>query len=65
MDGLCIAALPDFFCDEAIASGRLVRLLPDWRFDESTLSIVTPPSPHRPARVKALIAFLRKELPQT
>jgi len=65
MDGLCIAALPDFFCDEAIASGRLVRLLPDWRFDESTLSIVTPPSPHRPARVEALIAFLRKELPQT
>lgn len=62
LDGHCIAALPDFFCDEAVASGRLVRLLPAWRFDESTLSIVTPPSPHRPARVEALIAFFRKEL---
>lgn len=61
-DGHCIAALPDFFCDEAIADGRLVRLMPDWQFDETTLSIVTPPSPHRPARVEALIAFLRGEL---
>lgn len=63
--GLCIAALPDFFCDEAIADGRLVRLMPEWQFDETTLSIVTPPSPHRPARVEALIAFLRNELPRT
>lgn len=62
LDGLCIAALPDFFCDDAIDCGRLVRLLPDWDFDETTLSIVTPPSPHRPARVEALIAFLRAEL---
>ncbi|GGB71406.1 LysR family transcriptional regulator [Blastomonas aquatica] len=62
--GLCIAALPDFFCDEAIADGRLVRLMPEWQFDETTLSIVTPPSPHRPARVEALIAFLRSELPR-
>lgn len=64
LDGLCLAALPDFFCNDAIADGRLLRLLPDWRFDETTLSIVTPPSPHRPARVEALIAFLRGELQQ-
>lgn len=63
LDGLCIASLPDFFCNDAIAQGRLVRLLPDWRFDDTTLSIVTPPSPHRPARVEALITFLRSELP--
>lgn len=65
LDGLCIASLPDFFCEEGVAQGRLVRLLPDWRFDTTTLSIVTPPSPHRPARVEALIAFLRDELPAT
>jgi DNA-binding transcriptional LysR family regulator len=62
LGGLCIAALPDFFCDEGVATGGLVRLLPDWRFDDTTLSIVTPPSPHRPARVEALIAFLRTAL---
>ncbi len=62
LDGQCIAALPDFFCDEGLSSGRLLRLLPDWRFEPSTLSIVTPPSPHRPARVEALIAWLRKGL---
>lgn len=61
-DGLCMAALPDFFCDDGIACGDLVRLLPDWRFDDTTLSIVTPPSPHRPARVEALIWFLRQAL---
>ncbi|MFN3474274.1 MAG: LysR substrate-binding domain-containing protein [Blastomonas sp.] len=64
LDGLCIASLPDFFCNDAVAQGRLARLLPDWRFDTTTLSIVTPPSPHRPARVEALIAFLRDELPE-
>ncbi|WP_373488360.1 LysR family transcriptional regulator [Blastomonas sp.] len=62
MAGLCIACLPDFFCDEAIRDGRLVALLPNWRFDHNTLSIVTPPSPHRPARVEALIAYFRKHL---
>lgn len=61
-DGQCIAALPDFFCEDGLMTGRLVRLLPDWRFEPSTLSIVTPPSPHRPARVEALIAWLRKGL---
>lgn len=63
LDGLCIASLPDFFCDAAMADGRLLRLLPEWRFDDTTLSIVTPPSPHRPARVEALIDYLRKTLP--
>jgi DNA-binding transcriptional LysR family regulator len=61
-DGQCMAALPDFFCEEGLSNGRLLRLLPDWRFEPSTLSIVTPPSPHRPARVEALIAWLRKGL---
>lgn len=64
LDGHCIAVLPDFFCDEAVADGRLVRLLPDWQFEQTTLSIVTPPSPHRPARVEALIGFLRTALQQ-
>lgn len=62
LDGECLAALPDFFCDEGVMNGTLLRLLPDWRFEPSTLSIVTPPSPHRPARVEALIAWLRKGL---
>lgn len=64
IDGLCIASLPDFFCDGPIADGQLIRLLAAWRFDDTTLSIVTPPSPHRPARVEALIDFLRSALQQ-
>jgi DNA-binding transcriptional LysR family regulator len=62
LDGQCIAALPDFFCDTGLATGQLIRLMPEWRLDETTLSIVTPPSRHRPARLEALIAFLREGL---
>lgn len=56
------AMLPDFIAGEALADGRLVRLLPDWPFAPSSLSIVSPPSRLRPARVEALIAHLSATL---
>lgn len=57
-----IAELPDFLCDEALAGGGLQSLLPEWRFDPLGLYLVLPPSPRRPARVDAVIAFLRWHL---
>ncbi|URW76110.1 LysR family transcriptional regulator [Sphingomonas donggukensis] len=56
--GLGIARLPDFIVDTEIASGRLVEILPDWRSAGIALHLMTPPSPLRPARVEAVIAFL-------
>jgi DNA-binding transcriptional LysR family regulator len=56
--GLGIARLPDFIVDTEIAAGRLVELLPDWAPDGIALHLMTPPSPLRPARVEAVIAFL-------
>ncbi|QTD54995.1 LysR family transcriptional regulator [Parasphingorhabdus cellanae] len=60
--GRGIGYLPDFLCQDAIDSGALEPILPDWRFGEIALNLVMPPSPHRPARVNALINFLKQHL---
>lgn len=60
--GLGIARLPEFVLGDTLASGKLVELLPDWRPASIGLHLMTPPSPLRPARVEALIAFLEARL---
>ncbi|MGI4949492.1 MAG: LysR family transcriptional regulator [Janthinobacterium lividum] len=60
--GLGIAVLPDFIVGAAIAEGALVPILTDWATIRPALHLVTPPSPLRPARVEALIAFLAEHL---
>jgi len=56
--GLGIARLPDFIVDGDLAAGRLEAVLADWAPPAIALHLLTPPSPLRPARVEALIAFL-------
>ncbi len=60
--GLGIARLPDFILGDTVADGRLVEILPEWRPAPVGLHLLTPPSPLRPARVEALIAFLSERL---
>jgi len=60
--GLGIARLPGFILRDRIADGRVARLLPDWATTSVGLHLLTPPSPLRPARVEALIAFLTERL---
>ncbi|GAA0484903.1 LysR family transcriptional regulator [Parasphingorhabdus litoris] len=60
--GRGIGFLPDFLCQDAIDSGALKAILADWAFSEISLNLVMPPSPHRPARVNALINFLKQHL---
>ncbi len=60
--GLGIAILPDFIVDAAIEAGTLVPILTDWTTIQPALHLLTPPSPLRPARVEALIAFLAERL---
>lgn len=60
--GLGIARLPGFILGDAVETGALVEILPDWRPSPTALHLLTPPSPLRPARVEALIAFLIERL---
>ena len=60
--GLGISRLPDFIVDAHLASGALVTILEDWAPQPIGLHLLTPPSPLRPARVEALIAFLGARL---
>ena len=60
--GLGIARLPGFIIGRHIADGSVVTILPDWAPGPIGLHLLTPPSPLRPARVEALIAFLAANL---
>lgn len=63
--GLGIAMLPDFLCEDALADGRLVRVLPGWapqtRFG-TLISAVATPERMRLPRNEVLVAFLRQQL---
>lgn len=59
--GLGVGCVPDFVAREALAAGRVVRLLPDWVFDnayQGTAYLLFPASRHMPPKVRALIDHL-------
>ncbi|MGO4407089.1 LysR substrate-binding domain-containing protein [Bosea sp. RAF48] len=58
-----VAAIPAYACREAIASGLLERVLPDWRADRATLSILTPSRRGTLPAVRAFLDFLLKNIP--
>ena len=62
--GLGIALLPDYLCDEALGSARLVRVLPGWtpqtKFGTLITAVCTPER-MRLSRNQVLLAFLRQQ----
>lgn len=56
--GLGIAALPTLMLDEALATGRVERVLPSWRLAGLSIWAAMPSRKHVPARTRALIEFL-------
>jgi DNA-binding transcriptional LysR family regulator len=62
--GLGIALLPGYLCDDALADGRLVRVLPAWtpetKFGTRIVALATPER-MRLTRNQALVAFLRQQ----
>lgn len=62
LQGLGLAALPDFLVWAELQAGRLVEILPEWSLPVTVLSLVTPPTVLRPARVAVTMDFLYHEL---
>ncbi len=60
--GLGLGVLPDFILREAMASGALERVLPEWSLPTSGLHWVTPPGGPKPARIEVLADFFAKKL---
>jgi DNA-binding transcriptional LysR family regulator len=60
--GVGVAILPEFILREALAAGRLERLLPDWSLPSGRAYWVTPPGGPRPKRIEVLADFLVEKL---
>jgi len=56
-----IALIPEAFISNQVASGTLVNVLPDWRSIKTPVHAVTT-ARNPPARVKALVAYLKEQL---
>lgn len=60
--GLGIARLPTFVCQDALASGSLIRVLPEWHPDAVPLQAVYPSRRLLTPKVGAFLDFLDAEL---
>jgi DNA-binding transcriptional LysR family regulator len=56
--GLGVALLPDHVCTADLESGRLARVLPQWRTDEAIVHLVFTTRRGLPPAVRALIDYL-------
>ncbi len=62
VEGLGIVSLPAYTCKTEIASGALVRVLPDWISGRAQLSLLTPSRRAQSPSAKALGNYLLKSL---
>jgi DNA-binding transcriptional LysR family regulator len=60
--GTGLGILPEFMLREALAAGRLERLLSDWSLPSGAAYWITPPGGPRPKRVEILGDFLVEKL---
>lgn len=58
LDGLGISLIPEFICLEHLSSGRLVRLLPEYKMPTLPVSLVYPSRKLMPKRLKVLVDYL-------
>lgn len=58
IDGLGIAVLPEFICRKHFKSGKLIRLLPDYKMPEVSVSLVYADRQLMPKRKKVFIDYL-------
>ncbi|QEY11216.1 LysR family transcriptional regulator [Cellvibrio sp. KY-YJ-3] len=58
LKGLGLAQLPDYYVDEFLADGRLVKVLDDYRFNDAGVWVVYPQQRHLAPKVRLFIDFL-------
>jgi len=57
VDGLGISEVPSFICESALHDGRLVEVLPEWRFATVTVAAAYPSNRYLSPLVRALKDF--------
>lgn len=60
-DGLGIVALPAYTCRDELASGKLVKVLPEWHAGQANLSLMMTRTSGFAAPAVALQEFLQAE----
>ncbi|CAM3235749.1 MULTISPECIES: LysR family transcriptional regulator [Pseudomonas] len=60
--GLGLVLRSQWDVSDAIASGSLIRVLPEWSFDSAPVNLLVPSRKLRSSRVQALVAFLEDAL---
>lgn len=60
--GLGLAAMSAWLANDAIASGRLLRLLPDWQAPPLPVHLIYPHQRIQPAKLRHFIAAMRDSL---
>ncbi|MCE4059610.1 LysR family transcriptional regulator [Pandoraea sputorum] len=60
--GLGLVLRSEWDTRDAVAAGRLVRVLADWDFDSAPVTLLVPTRRGRTARLQALMAFLEEAL---
>jgi DNA-binding transcriptional LysR family regulator len=58
MQGLGITLLPDFIIEEALADGRLVRILEGWERASLTLSVLYPSRQYVPTKTRLFVDYV-------
>lgn len=62
LHGAGLGVLPDYSAKTILQQGLLQRVLPQWQLPGGGIYAVYPPGPHRPAKVRQLVAFLQQGL---
>jgi DNA-binding transcriptional LysR family regulator len=57
--GAGYAKLPSYLVAQDVCEGKLLRVLADYTLPQTTLFLLTPPLRPQPARVRALMEFIR------
>jgi DNA-binding transcriptional LysR family regulator len=59
--GLGIVMCPDFLAGDSVASGKLVRILPEWSDHTASVYAVHPHVKHVPIKVRVFVDFLASQ----